>query len=111
MPQAYRREQPAETTLLARGPPLAIHLDLTPGVRIASRLLGLGPSYPPSQAVSGVKPIIDVSSTTGQVFLVLDPRRSSPSKRDSPGGGRRDWLIVLEFELGVERCIERGLSR
>ena len=80
----------------------------TPGVRIASRLLGLGPSYPPSQAVSGFKPIIDVSSTTGQVFLVLDPRRSSPSKRDSPGGGRRDWLIVLEFELGVERCIERG---
>ena len=80
----------------------------TPGVRTASRLLGLGSSYPPSQAVSGFKPIIDVSSTTGQVFLVLDPRRSSPSKRDSPGGGRRDWLIVLDFEVGVERCVERG---
>lgn len=51
--------------------------------------------------------MLDVSSTTGQVFLVLDPRRSSPTKRDG-GGGRRDWLILMRFEQAVGKCIERG---
>jgi hypothetical protein len=73
----------------------------------ASRLLGLGSSYPPPQASSGWKPMVDVSSTTGQVFLVLDPRRSSPTKRDG-AGGRRDWLVLMRFEQAVGRCIERG---
>ena len=88
--------------------PLPLLPNPSPTYRTASRLLGLDSSYPPPQtSTSGWKPVLDVSSTTGQVFLVLDPRRSSPSKRDG-GTGRRDWLVLMRFEQSAERCIERG---
>jgi hypothetical protein len=66
-------------------------------------------SYPPSSGWS-VKPYLDVSSTSGQVYIVAgDNRRVSPNNNasssgsSSGGGGRREWLVVMHFETGIER--------
>ena len=83
-------------------------------LRTATTLLSLPPptSYPPSSPSGpGTRPFLDISSTTGQVYLVVDPV-SAPRRnlKKSEGGARRDWLVVLDFELKVEQ-MENALSK
>lgn len=80
-------------------------------LRIATQLLGLPPALgDPSNSIPS-KPYIDVSATTGQVFVALDPATSSgtPRRRSSIGsrmGGRTEWLVVVEFEIPIEKGVE-----
>ncbi|WVQ80027.1 hypothetical protein IAT38_002128 [Cryptococcus sp. DSM 104549] len=100
-------------------------------LRIATALLALPAptSYPPSSPSGlGGKPYIDVSSTTGKVFVVVDQisggRRGSFKSGGSggrdPGGhnrggeggkDRREWLIVMEYEVPVEDILEQSIKK
>jgi hypothetical protein len=87
----------------------------SPHVRTAAALLSLSPAQASSLPAGLSKPYIDVSSTTGQVYVVLDPavyaRRKSIglangngySSPQSPAGERREWLLIMEFEVAIER--------
>ncbi|WVF67645.1 hypothetical protein IAT40_002404 [Kwoniella sp. CBS 6097] len=105
--------------------PLPLPASRLPSCKLASKLLSLPlpTSYPPSpQTPLGEKPYIDVSSTTGKIAVVMDP--SPTSRRNSRGthhGGagsssaakssRRDWLVCMEFEVGLENGMEEGISK
>ncbi|WVQ95220.1 hypothetical protein IAU59_002315 [Kwoniella sp. CBS 9459] len=110
--------------------PLPLPASRLPSCKLASRLLSLPlpTSYPPSpQTPLGEKPYIDISSTTGKIAVVMDPshsvRRNSRGTHLGTGGGggggssstakagRRDWLVCLEFEVGLENGIEEGISK
>ncbi|WVQ77630.1 hypothetical protein IAR50_007318 [Cryptococcus sp. DSM 104548] len=83
----------------------------------ACRLLSISsaPSYPPSSQ-SGTQPYIDVSSTTGKVYVVVDATgEGSKQRRGSFKGsgaedGRRDWLVVLPVSQPLEKE-EDGLTK
>ncbi|WWC90409.1 uncharacterized protein L201_005344 [Kwoniella dendrophila CBS 6074] len=110
--------------------PLPIPASRTKQLRIASKLLSLNQStsYPPSPPTNlGGKPYIDISSTTGKVYVVVDPISSSRSRRNSQGhrvsgsgstssiapssGNRKEWLICMEFEIPLEIGLEEGISK
>ncbi|KAK4685147.1 hypothetical protein P7C73_g5016, partial [Tremellales sp. Uapishka_1] len=90
----------------------------SPFLKTASTLLSLPPpsSYPPqSHSSLGGKPFLDVSSTTGQVSVVIDPVVSgtmgrSGHRRNESIGGRKDWLIIIEFEMNCQ-TVEEGLFK
>lgn len=80
-------------------------------LRVATQLLGLSPALSDAGSSIPSKPYIDVSATTGQVFVALDPATSSgtPRRRSSIGsrmGGRTEWLVVVEFEIPIEKGVE-----
>ncbi|WVW85305.1 hypothetical protein I302_107343 [Kwoniella bestiolae CBS 10118] len=104
--------------------PLPLPATRTPQLRKASRLLTLPqPSmYPPSPpSTLGGRPYIDISSTTGKVYIVVDPvssRRGSINHRSSSSGsgssqsaGRKEWLICMDFEISLEKGMEEGISK
>ncbi|WVR09326.1 hypothetical protein IAU60_006392 [Kwoniella sp. DSM 27419] len=107
--------------------PLPLPASRAEPLKTAAKLLSLPAptSYPPSpHAGLGGKPYIDVSSTTGKVFVVLDPvsagRRGRASSIHASGSvagtsenkeGRRDWLVCLEFEIGLEQGLEEGINK
>ena len=69
--------------------------------------------HPPSPTIArGAKAFLDVSSTTGQVYLCVDPILGSrqTAKKNDDTGVRQEWLVVIEFEVDVEN-IEGGLSK
>jgi len=49
-----------------------------------------------------------VSSATGQVYLVVDPASGSrkPAKKPESNGARREWMIIMKFEIEVEKLAE-----
>ncbi|KAL1413488.1 hypothetical protein Q8F55_001262 [Vanrija albida] len=77
----------------------------------AVALLSLKPSaYPPiAPGPTSQRPVVDVSATTGQVYVVLE-EGSSPPRRASGGGApgspapsaRSEWLIIMEIELPIQ---------
>ncbi|KAK8854518.1 hypothetical protein IAR55_003257 [Kwoniella newhampshirensis] len=106
--------------------PLPLPSSRSGPLRIASTLLSLPAptSYPPASPPDlGGKPYIDVSGTTGKVYVVVDPvttvRRGSNRSGGSSGSGvggsspenRKDWLIVMDFEISVEGDIDESLSK
>ncbi|GMK57333.1 hypothetical protein CspeluHIS016_0401670 [Cutaneotrichosporon spelunceum] len=77
-------------------------------ISTAAALLALPPpgAYPPTTSDPGLKPYIDVSRATDQVFVVVDsspPATSEKARRRSSIGGRarNEWLVVLEFEAPI----------
>ncbi|ORY32163.1 hypothetical protein BCR39DRAFT_524423 [Naematelia encephala] len=76
-------------------------------LRIAATLLSLPQpnAYPPSQLQGLSKPSIDVSSTTGQIYVVLNssgtPSRRQEQNRDD-SAARREYLVVLDVEVPLE---------
>ncbi|OCF75701.1 hypothetical protein I204_02993 [Kwoniella mangroviensis CBS 8886] len=104
--------------------PLPLPASRAPQLRKASRLLALPqPStYPPSSPSGlGGKPYIDVSSTTGKVYVVVDPvssrrgsmnhRASGSSSAQSTSTGRKEWLICMDFEIALEKGVEEDISK
>lgn len=79
----------------------------------ATTLLGLPPAgtYPPQSSSDGsLKPHIDVSATTGQVFVCTDGTPPGTSRRKSfSGRDRSEWLVVVEFEVNVQE-IKEGMD-
>jgi hypothetical protein len=75
-------------------------------IRTAALLLSLSPesSKPPDQP--GTLPTIDIDAASGQVHISVDHpasrRRRESLALASPGGGRREFLVVLELEQDVE---------
>nr|XP_019011758.1 uncharacterized protein I206_03864 [Kwoniella pini CBS 10737]OCF50539.1 hypothetical protein I206_03864 [Kwoniella pini CBS 10737] len=100
--------------------PLPVPSSRDPQLRTASKILALPlPSiYPPSSPSGlGGKPYIDISSTTGKVYLVIDPissRRNSQTRASgstSQSTSRKEWLICMEFEVPLENGVEEGISK
>ncbi|OXB35752.1 hypothetical protein LQV05_005795 [Cryptococcus neoformans] len=105
--------------------PLPLPSSQSPYLRIASTLLSLphSTSYPPTPSqpsILGGKPYIDVSSTTGKVFVVVDSlgdsrrRGSFKGKADSNGSterDRKDWLVAMEFQQVLESSVEDGIYK
>ncbi|WVQ68559.1 uncharacterized protein L199_006768 [Kwoniella botswanensis] len=104
--------------------PLPLPTSRAPQLRKASRLLALPPpsTYPPaSPSGLGDRPYIDVSSTTGKVYVVVDPvsrrrgsmnhRSSGSSSAQSTSAGRKEWLICMDFEVALERGVEEDISK
>lgn len=110
--------------------PLSLPSTQSPHLRIASTLLSLphSTSYPPTPSqpsILGGKPYIDVSSTTGKVFVVVDSLGGSGRRGSLKGGSfkgknnssgnteweRKDWLIVVEFQQVLENSIEGGIYK
>ncbi|WRT68697.1 uncharacterized protein IL334_005677 [Kwoniella shivajii] len=101
--------------------PLPLPASRTPSLRTAATLLSLSAStsYPPSSPSGlGGKPYIDVSSTTGKIFVVVDPvsgRKGSQNHRSvgssSTQGARKDWLVCMEFTVPLEQDVEEGISK
>ena len=105
--------------------PLPLPSSQSPHLRIASTLLSLphSTSYPPAPSqpsILGGKPYIDVSSTTGKVFVVVDSlggsgrRGSFKGKTDSNGSTereRKDWLITMEFQQALESSVEDDIYK
>lgn len=80
---------------------------------VATTLLGLPPagSYPPQTANdASLRPYIDVSAATGQVFVCTDASPSGTGRRRSisreAGRDRSEWLVVVEFEVDIETIRE-----
>ncbi|ODN98213.1 hypothetical protein I350_07859 [Cryptococcus amylolentus CBS 6273] len=100
--------------------PLPLPLPLSSSSRelsTACNLLSIQPAplYPPSPQ-GGTEPYIDVSSTTGKVYVVVDPasgaakQRRGSFKGKGAEDGRRDWLVILPFSQPLEKE-EDGLSK
>lgn len=82
--------------------PLSPSSDTSPNLITSSRLLSLGESYPPTQSPYSQKPNVEISPS-GQVSLVLDPRRNATPRKETLRAGRRDWLVCLNFETQVSQ--------
>ncbi|WOO77106.1 uncharacterized protein LOC62_01G000693 [Vanrija pseudolonga] len=79
----------------------------------AVALLNLKPSaYPPiALGPTSQRPVVDVSATTGQVYVVLEESNSPPRRSAPPAGtpgspattaARSEWLIIMEVELPIQ---------
>lgn len=76
-------------------------------------------SYPPPPAdPAAQRPFIDVSATTGQVYIVIEPSPARRGRRESIGAPgtpgtptaaaareRTEWLVNIEFEVEVEASV------
>lgn len=75
---------------------------------IASKLLGL--SYATTRGSNDARrPRIDVSSTTGQVYVVVDPSGSPRLKKGGRHDERQECLVVMNLEAEVDEA-GNGLS-
>ncbi|BEJ17291.1 hypothetical protein CspHIS471_0606920 [Cutaneotrichosporon sp. HIS471] len=84
-------------------------------IATAAALLALPPpgAYPPTTNDPGLKPHVDVSRATDQVFVVVDgtpvPTNEKVRRRSSVGGrARNEWLVVLEFEVPIDEETTNG---
>lgn len=85
----------------------------------AVALLNLKPSaYPPiALGPTSQRPVVDVSATTGQVYVVLEESNSPPRRAAAAAGppgspattaSRSEWLIIMEVELPIQ--LDKGPS-